>query len=89
MEPIMWQVATANSKSFEHLHRPGSAGVRRIRRRGRAYVPMTEEDLERREGKPTKISIGEDLVNAPRVEWSVIERDRSLPREFDVRADDE
>jgi antitoxin Phd len=85
----MWQVATAKNKFSELLNRAETEGVQRVQRRGRTFVLMTEEELERREGKPKKMSLGEYLLNAPKVEELVIERDRSLPREVDFGPDDE
>lgn len=84
----MWQVATAKNRFSELLNRAETEGVQRVQRRGRTFVLMTEEELERREGKP-KMSLGEYLLNAPKVEGLVIERDRSLPREIDFGPDNE
>jgi prevent-host-death family protein len=85
----MWQVATAKNKFSELLNRAETEGAQRVRRRGRTFVLMTEEELERRESEGKKMSLGEYLLSAPKVEGLVIERDRSLPREIDFGPDDE
>jgi prevent-host-death family protein len=90
MEPDVWQVAEAKNKFSELLNRTDTEGPQRVTRRGRTYVVLSETEYERLAGRPAKkMSLGEYLLTAPKVEGLVIERDRSEGREIDFGPDEE
>ena len=80
----MWQVATAKNKFSELLNRAETEGPQRVTRRGRTFVLMTEEELEKVEAKPKRMSLGEYLLQGPSLEGVDLERDRSPGREVDL-----
>lgn len=83
----MWQVTTAKTHFSELLNRAETEGPQRLQRRGKTFVLLTEEALDGLRGKP-RMSLGEFLLNAPKVHGLVIPRDRSLPRLVDLGPDD-
>lgn len=83
----MWQVTTAKTHFSELLDRAETEGPQRVQRRGRTYVILTEEALDDLRVRP-RMTLGEFLLNAPKVHGLVIRRDRSLPRLVDLGPDD-
>jgi len=78
----MWQVAEAKNKLSELLTRAETEGPQRISRRGRTFVVVSETEYERLAGnQPTKMSLGEYLLQGPSLEGLDLERDRSPGRE--------
>jgi prevent-host-death family protein len=88
MESQVWQVATAKNRFSELLNRAESEGPQRVSRRGRTFVLLTEEELERMRARPAKMSFGEFLASGPSFEGVDLSRDRSLPRAIDLGADE-
>lgn len=85
----MWQVASAKNRFSELLTRAETEGPQRVRRRVRTFVLPTEEQLEgMKAGPERKMSLGEYLLNAPKLEGLVIARGRSPWREIDLGPDD-
>lgn len=86
----MWQLAEAKNKFSEVFTRALTEGPQMISRRGEEAVLISRAEFERLSStRPKRMSLGEYLLNAPKVEGLVIERDRSLPREIDFGSDDE
>lgn len=86
----MWQLAEAKNKFSELFTRAMTEGPQRVRRRGETVVVVSEGEYERLAGnEPKKMSLGEYLLSAPKVEGLVIERDPSPGREVDFGPDDE
>jgi prevent-host-death family protein len=85
----MWQLAEAKNKLSEVFSRAMREGPQTIRRRGEEALLISRSDYERLGGQPAKkMSLGEYLLSAPKVEGLVIERDRSPGREVDFGPDD-
>jgi prevent-host-death family protein len=79
----MWQVATAKNKFSELLNRAEAEGPQRVQRRGRTFVLMTEEELEKIRGRP-RMSLGEYLLQGPSLEGVDLERRKSPMRPVDL-----
>lgn len=85
----MWQLAEAKNKFSEVFTRALTQGPQRVRRRGETVVILAEAEYERLAGTPAKkMSLGEYLLRAPKVEGLVVERDRSPGREVDFGPDE-
>jgi prevent-host-death family protein len=90
MEAVMWQLAEAKNKFSEVFTRALTEGPQRVRRRGETVVIVSEAEYERLAGNAErKLTLGEYLLNAPKIAGLVIERDRSLPREVDFGPEDD
>jgi prevent-host-death family protein len=86
----MWQVAAAKNRFSELLSRAEAEGPQRVLRRGRTFVVMTEDQLERFKGAPEKKpSLGEYLLQGPSFEGVDLGRDRSPAREVKLAVGDE
>ena len=85
----MWQVATAKNKFSELLNRAETEGPQRVQRRGRTFVLMTEDELERRAKPEKKMTLGEYLLQGPSFEGVDLSRDRSPGREVSFDFDNE
>jgi prevent-host-death family protein len=86
----VWQVAEAKNKFSELLTRAETEGPQRVSRRGRTFVVLSETEYKRLAGRqPKKMSLGEFLLRAPKVEGLAIERDGSPGREVDFGPDED
>jgi antitoxin Phd len=90
MEAPMWQLAQAKNKLSEVFSRAMTDGPQVITRRGEEALLVSRADYEKHvAAAPRKMSLGEYLHSAPKVEGLVIERDPSPGREVDFGPDDE
>lgn len=76
-----WKVADAKNRFSEVMTKALQEGPQRIRRRDGTVVMISEEELERIEGK--RPGFKEFLLSIPDMEGADVSRDRSLDREFD------
>jgi antitoxin Phd len=80
----MWQVAAAKNRFSELLTRAETEGPQRVTRRGRTFVLMTEEELERHARPEKKMTLGEFLLQGPSLEGVDLERRKSPMRPVDL-----
>ena len=85
----MWQLAEAKNKFSEVFTRAMTEGPQAITRRGEEALLISRADYEALAGSPRRrLSFGEFLVSGPSFEGVDLSRDRSLPREIDLGADE-
>ena len=85
----MWQLAQAKNKFSEVFTKAMTEGPQSITRRGEEAVLISKADYEKlSSARPRKLTFGEFLASGPSFEGVDLSRDRSLPREIDLGADE-
>ena len=85
----MWQLAEAKNKFSEVFSRAMAEGPQTISRRGEEALLISRADYEALAGSARRrLSFGEFLAAGPSFEGVDLSRDRSLPREIDLGADE-
>ena len=85
----MWQLAEAKNKFSEVFTRAMTEGPQAITRRGEEALLISRADYQALAGSMRRrLSFGEFLVSGPSFEGVDLSRDRSLPREIDLGADE-